>query len=75
MGKPLSEMTLRELWELFPIQLVEHRECWDGWYREGTDGAPGVSPRSHPDSSHREYGGVGNLGKANHRHPVGGTVK
>lgn len=34
MGKPLSEMTLRELWELFPIQLVEHGECWDRWYRE-----------------------------------------
>lgn len=34
MRKPLSEMTLQELWELFPIQLTEHRECWKDWYRE-----------------------------------------
>lgn len=34
MSKPLSEMTLQELWELFPIQLTEHKEYWEGWYRE-----------------------------------------
>lgn len=34
MSKPLSEMTLQELWELFPIQLTEHREYWKDWYRE-----------------------------------------
>ncbi|ODM26212.1 GrpB family protein [Acetivibrio mesophilus] len=34
MRKPLSEMTLRELWQLFPIQLTEHKECWKDWYRE-----------------------------------------
>ena len=28
MGKELSEMTLEELWELFPILLVEHRGTW-----------------------------------------------
>ena len=32
--KPLSEMTLQELWELFPIQLEEHQECWKDWYLE-----------------------------------------
>ena len=26
--KPLYEMTLEELWELFPIFLVEHNEKW-----------------------------------------------
>ena len=34
MSKPLSEMTLEELWQLFPIILTEHRECWSEWYRE-----------------------------------------
>lgn len=34
MGKPLSEMSLEELWQLFPIFLTEHRECWAAWYRE-----------------------------------------
>ena len=28
MGKPLSDMTLEELWELFPIILTEHNEVW-----------------------------------------------
>jgi GrpB-like predicted nucleotidyltransferase (UPF0157 family) len=37
MSKPLSEMTLKELWELFPIELTEHRACWDGWYLEERD--------------------------------------
>lgn len=30
----LSEMTLEELWELFPIFLVEHQERWVEWYKE-----------------------------------------
>lgn len=34
MGKPLSEMTLEELWELFPIVLTEHKEEWAEWYAE-----------------------------------------
>ena len=34
MGKALSEMTLEELWKLFPIFLVEHQEHWKGWYME-----------------------------------------
>ena len=34
MHKSLSEMTLQELWELFPIQLTEHKECWKDWYLE-----------------------------------------
>jgi GrpB-like predicted nucleotidyltransferase (UPF0157 family) len=34
MRKPLSEMTLQELWELFPIQLTEHKTYWKDWYRE-----------------------------------------
>ena len=34
MGKDLSEMTLEELWELFPIILTEHQDCWAEWYDE-----------------------------------------
>ena len=34
MGKALSEMTLEELWELFPIILTEHKEIWNEWYAE-----------------------------------------
>lgn len=35
--KALSEMTLEELWQLFPIVLSEHRDCWEEWYREEAD--------------------------------------
>lgn len=34
MAKKLSEMTLEELWQLFPIFLVEHDERWNIWYHE-----------------------------------------
>lgn len=34
MYKSLSEMTLEELWELFPIILSEHKSCWGHWYEE-----------------------------------------
>lgn len=34
MSKSLSEMTLEELWELFPIILSEHKSCWRDWYEE-----------------------------------------
>ena len=34
MGKELSEMTLEELWDLFPIFLVQHDDKWNGHYKE-----------------------------------------
>ena len=34
MGKDLSEMTLEELWELFPIFLVAHDDRWKDCYNE-----------------------------------------
>ena len=34
MGKELSEMTLDELWELFPIFLIKPDEKWIGYYEE-----------------------------------------
>lgn len=32
--KKLTEMTLDELWQLFPIFLTEHQPCWIEWYNE-----------------------------------------
>ncbi len=34
MGKELSEMSLEELWELFPISLVMHNDKWKEYYDE-----------------------------------------
>lgn len=34
MPKKLSEMTLEELWQLFPIFLTEHNDNWNTWYNE-----------------------------------------
>ena len=34
MGKKLSEMSLEELWLLFPIFLEEHKDYWKEWYCE-----------------------------------------
>lgn len=33
MGKDLKNMSLEELWQLFPIDLVPHREEWKDWAR------------------------------------------
>lgn len=37
MGKKLSEMSLEELWQLFPIILTEHKPYWREWYAEEAD--------------------------------------
>jgi GrpB-like predicted nucleotidyltransferase (UPF0157 family) len=34
MGKPLSDMTLEELWELFPIILKQHNSDYKAWYSD-----------------------------------------
>ena len=34
MSKKLSEMTLEELWQLFPISLTEPKDCWVRYYAE-----------------------------------------
>lgn len=34
MSKKLSEMSLEELWELFPVILTEHQSDWNKWYSE-----------------------------------------
>lgn len=45
MGKRLSEMTLEELWRLFPIFLTEHKPCWSGWYDEEVGLLKGILPQ------------------------------
>lgn len=37
MGKALSEMSLEELWELFPIILKEHNPAYKEWYLSEKD--------------------------------------
>lgn len=34
MKKTLSEMTLEELWQLFPITLAQHNPLWEEWAKE-----------------------------------------
>ena len=34
MNKKLSEMSLEELWQLFPVILTEHKDYWKEWYKE-----------------------------------------
>ncbi len=34
MKKKLSDMTLEELWQLFPIQLTAHNEIWQDYYEK-----------------------------------------
>ena len=47
MGKKLSEMTLEELWQLFPIVLVEHQDCWQTWYSEEETLLKNAIPNMH----------------------------
>lgn len=32
--KKLTDLTLEELWQLFPIFLTEHRDVWKDWFSE-----------------------------------------
>lgn len=34
MKKKLSDMTLEELWQLFPIVLEKHQDCWKSWFED-----------------------------------------
>jgi len=34
MGQSRSDMTLEELWQLFPIFLTPHQDVWKDWYQE-----------------------------------------
>jgi len=45
MAKSLSEMTLQELWELFPIILSPHNPDWNDWYLEQETALRSVLPQ------------------------------
>lgn len=42
--KKLSEMTLEELWQLFPIFLTEHKPYWKNWYEEEVTSLKNILP-------------------------------
>lgn len=44
MKKELSEMTLEELWDLFPIFLTSHQSVWAAWYQEEAGRLSAVLP-------------------------------
>lgn len=45
MAPSLTDMTLEELWELFPIVLTAHQECWSTWYAEEAQGLRRLLPQ------------------------------
>ncbi|MCQ2397671.1 MAG: GrpB family protein, partial [Lentisphaeria bacterium] len=42
MNRPLSELTLEELWQLFPIVLSEYDPAWPVWYAEEAEALKGL---------------------------------
>ena len=44
MEKSLSDMSLEELWQLFPIFLTPHQEVWKDWYQEEAATLPTMLP-------------------------------
>ena len=61
MGKALSEMTLEELWELFPIILTEHQEIWNEWYAEEERRLAGILPSDVIRISHIGSTAINNI--------------
>lgn len=53
MNKKLSEMTLEELWQLFPIFLTEHKPYWTDWYNEEVEILKQILP---PDIEYHHIG-------------------
>ena len=46
MEKELSEMSLEELWKLFPIFLTEHKDIWINWFEEEKSSLEKILPQS-----------------------------
>lgn len=44
MNKKLTDMTLKELWQLFPIVLSEHKPYWSDWYEDEVKNLKDVLP-------------------------------
>ena len=47
MAKSLEQMTLEELWQLFPIALVPHNPSWEAWYQQQKCNLLALLPGSH----------------------------
>ncbi|MCI8484374.1 MAG: GrpB family protein [Lachnospiraceae bacterium] len=45
MEKTLNEMSLEELWRLFPIFLVEHKREWQDWYGDEKENILSLLPK------------------------------
>ena len=61
MGKALSDMSLEELWELFPIILTEHKEIWNAWYEEEEKRLLTVLPSENITISHVGSTAINNI--------------
>ena len=46
MAKKLSEMSLEELWRLFPIRLTKNQPCWRTWYGDERDFLCKILPKT-----------------------------
>lgn len=46
MSKKLSEMSLEELWQLFPIFLENHKTYWTDWYNEEVKYLKNILPQA-----------------------------
>ena len=55
MGRRLEEMSLEELWQLFPIFLVKHNDDWERWYEEERASLLALLP-DHRRSEERRVG-------------------
>lgn len=44
MSKKLSDLTLEELWRLFPISLVPHNDAWRDWFYEESHALSQILP-------------------------------
>ena len=53
--KELTDLSLEELWQLFPIILTPHQDCWSDWYEEEAGmlqrEIPGIRRISHIGST------------------------
>ena len=52
MGKSLADMTLTELWELFPIALSPHDPLWADWAQDEIDGLSQMLSSFSPSINH-----------------------
>lgn len=46
MSKKLTEMSLEELWQLFPIMLTEHKAYWAEWYASEVEQLKALLPNA-----------------------------